>query len=112
MLRAHIILSVELLAINKHNYSQPVEDTRLKLLSLERIRKVFGPVLLAKLTENDEDKKYLVEGRTAKHLCNTANENALYATIIWSSRRRGRGSNGSSRGRDTYAGLDHDAQRR
>jgi hypothetical protein len=65
MLRAHIILSVELLRINKHHHSQHVEDTRLELLSLEQIRKVFGPVSLAKLTENDEDKKYLVEGKAA-----------------------------------------------
>jgi hypothetical protein len=49
----------------EHHHSQHVEDTRLELLSLERIRKVFGPVSLAKLTENDEDKNYLVEGRAA-----------------------------------------------
>ena len=60
MLRAHIIVGA--LTI-KHNHSQHVEDTRLELLSLEQIRKVFGPVSLAKLTENDEDKKYMVGGR-------------------------------------------------
>ena len=65
MLRAHIILQVELLTFNRHNHPQHVEDTRLELLSLEQIRKVFGPVSLAKLTENDEDKKYLVEGKAA-----------------------------------------------
>jgi hypothetical protein len=45
-----------------------------------------------------------------KHLYNITNGDTLNATTISVLKKRERGSNGASRGRDTYAGLDRDAQ--